>query len=49
MFTFCLMLKPVLLAQVTQTFLQKKLDKILIVFLKVHIILSIFRNPDSSL
>lgn len=29
MFSFCVMLKPVLLAQVTQTFLQKKLDKIL--------------------
>lgn len=40
MFSFPVMLKPVLLAQVTETCLQKKLDKIIYYILKVHITLS---------
>lgn len=49
MFSFHVMLKPVLLAQVTETCLQKKLDKIIYYILKVHITLTILKNSDSSL
>lgn len=44
MFSFHVMLKPVLLAQVTETCLQKKLDKIIYYILKVHITLTILKN-----
>lgn len=37
MFSCLVMLKPVLLAQVTEACLQKKLDKIIYYILKVHI------------
>lgn len=49
MFSFHVMLKPVLLAQVTETCLQKKSDKIIYYTLKVHITLTILKNSHFSL
>lgn len=49
MFSLHVMLKPVLLAQVTETCLQKKLDIIIYYTLKVHITLTILKNSHFSL